>query len=71
VSNVIALTSWSTIENLDGVAKPMLKLTHLGWKQRRANPALTRSNAPTAKEITKPTPTFVHFGDTTSIGNGT
>jgi len=66
----MALTSWSTIENLDGVAKPMLKLTHLGWKPRRANLALTHSNAPTAKGITKPTPTFVHFGDTTLIGNG-
>jgi len=66
----MALTSQSTIENLDGIAKPMLKLTHLGWKQRRANPALTRLNAPTAKGITKPTPTFVHFGDTASIGNG-
>jgi len=71
VSNVTALTSQSTIENLDGVAKPMLKLTHLGWKQRRVNPALTRSNAPTAKRITKPTPTFAHFGDTASTGNGT
>jgi len=66
----MALTSQSTIENLDGVAKPMLKLTHLGWKLRRANLALTHSNALTAKGITKPTPTFVHFGDTTSIGNG-
>jgi len=67
----MALTSRSTIENLDGVAKPMLKSIHLGWKQRRANLAPTRSNAPTAKGITKLTPTFVHFGDTASIGNGT
>jgi len=51
--------------------KANAKLTHLGWKQRRANPALTRSNAPTAKGITKPTPTFAHFGDTASTGNGT
>jgi len=67
----MVLTSQSTIENLDGVAKPMLKLTHLGWKPRRSNPALTHSNAPTAKRITKPTPTFVYFEDTASIGNGT
>ena len=71
VLNAMALTSWSTIESLDGVVKPTTKLTHLGSKPRRANRAHIHSSAPIAKEITKLTPTLVHSGGTDSIGNGT
>ena len=68
--NAMALTSWSTIESLDGVVKPTTKLTHLGSKPRRANRAHIHSSAPIAKEITKLTPTLVHSGGTNLIGNG-
>ena len=49
----------------------MLKLILPDLKQKRANHVLTPSSAPTAKEITKPTPMTVHFGGIASTGNGT
>ena len=66
MSSVMAPTSRNTTESSVGAAKQMIKLTHLDSKLREANLALTRSNAPTVKEIIKPTPFNVHFGDIAS-----
>ena len=68
--NVMAHTSLNTIESSVGAAKLTLKLTLLDWKPRRANHALICSSVPTAKEITKLTPTAAHFRDITSIESG-
>jgi len=70
VSSAIAPTSPNTTENSVGAAKLMLKLTHLDWKPKRVSHAPIHSNVPTAKEITKPTPTPACFGDIASIENG-
>ena len=69
-SNVMAHTSLNTIESSVGAAKLMLKLTLLDWKPRRVNHALIRLSVPTAKEITKLTPTATHFEDIASIESG-
>jgi len=70
VLNAMAHTSLNTTESSVGAAKLMLKLTLLDWKPRRANHALICSSVPTAKEITKLTPTAAHFGDIASIESG-
>ena len=56
----------NTIANLDSVIKPMPSQIPLGWKPRKANHAHIHSNAQTAEEIIRQTPTNVHFGDTNS-----
>jgi len=67
----MVLINRNITESLDGVAKPMIKLTHLDSQQRKASRVLTPSSVPTAEETTKPIRTHAHSGDTASIGNGT
>jgi len=70
VSSAIALTRLKTIVNLGGVAKQMRKLIPLAWRQKKTNYVCIPSSAPTVMEITKWTPTCVHFGNISSIMNG-
>jgi len=69
-SNVMARTNLNTTENLAGVVKLTPRLTHRGWKPRRVNRALIRSNAQIAMVIIKLTPTCVHSGGTDLTGSG-
>ena len=71
VLNAMSLTNLNIIENSVGAAKQTPSSTHQGWKSRKANYALTCSSAWTVAGITKLTPISVHFGDISSIGNGT
>ena len=64
-------TDPNTIENSVGVARQTPRSTHLGLKPRRANRALTLSNALTARATIKPIPISVCFGGTDSTENGT
>jgi len=68
--SVMVLINLNITGNSDGVVKLTLRLTPLGWKQRRANHALIPSSAPTAKGTTKSTQTLVLFGGITSTENG-
>ena len=70
VSSVMALTSWNTTESSVGAVKLTIKLTHQDSKPREANLALICSSAPIVKEIIKPTPFNVHFGDIVSTVSG-
>ena len=65
------LTNQITTGSLAGVVKLTPNLTRLDLKPKKAIHVPTPSNAQTAKEITKPTPTLVHSGDIISIGSGT
>jgi len=59
------------IRSLLGVAKLTLKLIHLDSKQRRASHALTHSNVSIVRNLTLPTQSNVHSGNTVSTTSGT
>ena len=71
VSNVIVCTNQNTTKNLVGVAKPTPRLTHQGWKPRKASRVLICSSVWTAVVTTKLTPTCVHSRGTDLTGSGT
>ena len=64
VSNAMAYTKPSTIENFHGVAKPMTKSTCLDLKWRMVSPVPTPSDAPTARASIKLTLLTAHSGNT-------
>jgi len=66
----MVLISQIIIGSLLDVAKLTLKSTHLDLKQRRASHALTHSNVSTARELTPPTQSNAHSGNTVSTKSG-
>jgi len=71
VLSAMVLISRIIIGSLLGVAKLTLKSTHLDLKQRRASHALTHSNVSTARDLTLPTQSNTHSGNTISTKSGT
>ena len=71
MSSAMVYTNLRTTMNLGGAAKRTRRQTHLISRQRKANHALTRSNALIVGAITKLTPTSAHFRGINSIENGT
>ena len=70
MSNAMACTSQNTIGNSVGAARPMTKSTHHDLRQKKGNPAPTRSSAWIVMATILPTLINAHFGATGSIGSG-
>jgi len=65
----MARTSQNTIGNLVGAARPTTKSTHHDLRQKKGNPAPTRSSARIVTATILPTLINARFGATGSIGS--
>ena len=70
VSSTAVHTNPNTTDNLDGVARQIIKLISPILKLRKVNHAHIHSNAQIVEVITRWTPTNVHSGNIGSIVTG-